>query len=235
MIFGDFIKAINQLSDPRFRSVFFRGIGLTLALLVGVYAIVLMVVQQIAGAEFITSLFGEVTWVGSLLGWTSILLMMFLSIFLMVPVASAITSLFLDEVANAVEDHHYPHLPPAERIGFYEGLKDTVNFLGVLIAANLVALILYLFLPFGAPLIFLALNGFLLGREYFQIAAMRRLGREGAREMRSRHMPEIWIAGALMAAPLTVPIINLLVPILGAATFTHLFHRLMAAEQRVGY
>jgi len=29
-----------------------------------------------------------------------------------------------------------------------------------------------------------------------------------------------------MAVPLTFPLINLIIPILGAATFTHLFHRL---------
>ena len=35
-----------------------------------------------------------------------------------------------------------------------------------------------------------------------------------------------WLAGTLMAAPLSIPLVNLLVPVLGVATFTHLFHRL---------
>ena len=30
----------------------------------------------------------------------------------------------------------------------------------------------------------------------------------------------------LMALPLSIPLVNLVIPILGAATFTHLFHRL---------
>ena len=70
------------------------------------------------------------------------------------------------------------------------------------------------------------MNGFLLGREYFTLAAIRRIGRQGARELRSRHAATIWLAGVLMAIPLTVPLLNLVVPILGAATFTHLFHML---------
>jgi len=37
---------------------------------------------------------------------------------------------------------------------------------------------------------------------------------------------QIWIAGTLMAAPLSIPLVNLLIPLLGAATFTHMFHRL---------
>mgnify|MGYP007061007021 CR=1 FL=1 len=72
------------------------------------------------------------------------------------------------------------------------------------------------------------LNGFLLGREYFMLVAMRRLGRPGAVQLRRRHPVAIWVAGTLMAAPLSVPVVNLLVPVLGAATFTHLFHRLNA-------
>jgi uncharacterized protein involved in cysteine biosynthesis len=79
--------------------------------------------------------------------------------------------------------------------------------------------------PF-APLVFWAVNGYLLGREYFQMAAMRRLGRDGAAALRRRHRGQIFAAGLLMAAPLSLPLVNLVVPVLGAATFTHLFHRL---------
>jgi uncharacterized protein involved in cysteine biosynthesis len=55
---------------------------------------------------------------------------------------------------------------------------------------------------------------------------MRRLGRAGARDLRRRHRATVWLAGALMAAPLSMPLVNLVIPVLGAATFTHLFHRL---------
>jgi len=82
------------------------------------------------------------------------------------------------------------------------------------------------FLPFAAPFIFYGLNGFLLGMEYFTLAAIRRVGRAKAREMRRRHLPTIWLAGILMALPLSVPLVNLLIPILGAATFTHIYHRI---------
>jgi uncharacterized protein involved in cysteine biosynthesis len=81
-------------------------------------------------------------------------------------------------------------------------------------------------LPFLALPIFFGLNGYLLGREYFQIAAMRRIGRENAKELRRKHSGKIWLAGCLMALPLSIPLVNLVIPILGAATFTHLFHRL---------
>jgi uncharacterized protein involved in cysteine biosynthesis len=139
--------------------------------------------------------------------------------------------MFLDDVADAVEAEHYPHLPPATHVPFGDALRDTVNFMGVLIGVNIVALVLYLmFAPF-APLIFWSVNGFLLGREYFTLAAIRRVGRTEAKRLRSKHGLTIWAAGFLMAIPLSVPLLNLMIPILGAATFTHLFHQLASGPR----
>jgi uncharacterized protein involved in cysteine biosynthesis len=228
MIFAAFLKSVGQIGDPRFRKVLLLGVGLTLALLVALYAGILWLVQRAFDDSTVLPFIGEVTWVGDLVSGASLILMIVLSVFLMVPVASAITSMFLDEVAQAVEDRHYPDLPPAHTVPFGEALRDTINFLGVILGANTAALILYLmFAPF-APLIFVALNGYLLGMEYFQLAAMRRVGRMAARDLRRKHRLTIWMAGILMALPLSVPIVNLLIPILGAATFTHVYHAIQA-------
>ena len=224
MIFTAFFKAVAQLPDPRFQSVLWRGIGLTIALLVGLYAGLLWLIAWLTAEPLTLPGVGEVTWLGDLLSWGSLGVVLLLSVFLMVPVASVITSLFLDEVAQAVEDKHFPALAPVPPIEFSEGLRDTVSFLGVLVSANLLALVVYAIFPFAAFFIFYALNGFLLGREYFQLVAMRRVGRAAAKEMRQAHSGKIWVAGCLMAVPLSFPLINLVIPILGAATFTHLYH-----------
>ena len=224
MIFDAFFKALAQAGDPRFRRVLFLGVALTLALLIAFTAGFVWLAGWLVGPEVSLPLIGEVTWLSGLASAGSFLLMMLLSVFLMVPVAPAFTSMFLDEVAQAVEDKHYTHLPRVPGTPFWDSLKDTVNFLGVLIGANLLALVLYLiFLPAG-PFIFWALNGFLLGREYFTLAAIRRVGEAEARRLRRRHMGTIWAAGTLMAIPLSVPLVNLLIPISGAATFTHIYH-----------
>ena len=214
------------MGDARFRSVLLQGIGLTLLLLVGASVLVFQLVQWVFPDVITLPWVGQITFAEDLLSWGSVLVMMVLSIFLMVPVASAFTGIFLDDVMDAVEAKHYPGLPVAPRTGIVEGIREAGGFLAVLIVANVAALAAYLiFAPF-APLIFYALNGFLLGREYFRMVALRRLGRAGARAEFRRHLPTVWIAGALMAVPLTIPVVNLLVPVLGAATFTHLFHRL---------
>lgn len=232
MIFSSFAKALAQTGDPRFRRVLFLGLALTIALLFAAYAAVLMLVSWLTGDAVTLPLVGEVRWLDDLLGWSSLIAMLAMSVFLMVPVASAITSLFLDDVAAAVEARHYPALPPVPRLPWMDVLRDTAAFLGILIGANLLALLLYAIFPFATIGIFWALNGFLLGREYFQLAAMRRLGRDGAARLRRRHWARIWIAGVLMAIPLSVPLLNLMIPIIGAATFTHLVHALRSDPAR---
>lgn len=228
MIFTSFFKALAQLGDPRFRRVLLLGVGLTIALLVASYAGFLWLLQWALGDGAELPLIGTVTWLDDLLGWSSLFLMIILSVFLMVPVASAITSMFLDEVASAVEDRHYPHLSEARKVPLWDAVRDTLNFLGVLIGANILALFAYALFPPAALFVFWGMNGYLLGMEYFQLAAMRRLGREKARAMRKRNRATIWMAGTFMAMPLSLPLINLLIPILGAATFTHIFHAIQA-------
>jgi len=226
MIFGCVAAAIGQMTDPRFRNVLLMGIGLTLVLLVAFAVFFVWIVGGFFGDQTTLPLIGEVTWVDNVASWGAALLVLVLSTFLMIPVASAITSMFLETVAQAVEDEHYPRLGPATPISYADSINDTLGFLAVLIVANIFALLLYvLFVP-AAAFIFWGLNGFLLGREYFTVAAMRRVGRKQAKTLRKRHRMTIWLTGIVMAIPLTVPILNLIVPILGAATFTHLFHRL---------
>lgn len=235
VIFQAFGLAVAQLSDARFRRVFMIGIGLSLVLLIGATAGFSWFIEWITPEEAWLPVLGEVKWLGDLLSWGAAFLLAFLSIFLMVPVASAITSMFLDDVADAVEGEHYPNLPPADRTSFGDALRDTVNFLGVLLAANLLAILLYLFFAPAAIFIFWGLNGFLLGREYYTMAAIRRVGRTRAKQLRRENFGTIWMAGILMAMPLSVPLLNLLIPILGAATFTHLFHLLPQGEENAQY
>ncbi|MEM8730904.1 MAG: EI24 domain-containing protein [Pseudomonadota bacterium] len=228
MIFQAFFKALGQLGDPRFRRVLVLGIGLTLLLLIVATAGVMTLIGWLTGDTMTLPIIGEVRWLNDLLSWGGLAVMILASVFLMIPVASAITSMFLDEVAQAVEDKYYPQLPPVPGTPLLEAIRDSVNYLGILIAANLLALILYAILSPLALFIFWGLNGYLLGMEYFQLAAMRRIGRAPAKAMRTRNRGTIWAAGTLMAIPLSIPILNLVIPILGAATFTHIFHAINA-------
>lgn len=231
MIFTDFGKALNQMFDARFLRVLGIGLALTVLLLFSVYGVFLMFLDWVTPDSF--TIFGrEVAWIDDLLSWASIALMALLSIFLMVPVASAFTGFFLEDIAAAVEERHYPELPPVPRLPWTEALTDSLGFFALLVVVNVLMLIAYLFTGPLIPVLFWAVNGFLLGREYYQMVAMRRIGRKAATASRRRHFGKIWFAGTLMAIPLSAPVINLFIPLLGVATFTHLFHRLEPGAAR---
>jgi uncharacterized protein involved in cysteine biosynthesis len=226
MIFASFFKALGQIGDPRFRRVMGLGVLLALALLAAVYAGFLVLINNFVPGTIDLIFVGPITGIEALLGWGSLFLMLGLSVFLMVPVASAFSGLFLEDIADAVEDRHYPGLPPVTPVRLGDSLVDSLNFLGLVIAANVLALVLYIFAGPFIPVVFWAVNGWLLGREYFTLVATRRIGRERAKALRAQNSGRIWLAGILMAAPLSVPLVNLVIPVLGVATFTHLFHRM---------
>ncbi|MEJ6394319.1 EI24 domain-containing protein [Gymnodinialimonas sp. 2305UL16-5] len=226
MIFTSFLKAVGQLSDSRFVSVLLRGIGLTILLLIGFYVLFVLAIGWLLPDSFTLPWIGEISWVDNVLTFAGIPLMLFLSVFLMVPVSAAFMGIFLDRVSDAVEDRHYPGLPPARALGLGEAMADVAKFLGVLTAVNLVALIFYLLFAPLAPILFWVVNGILLGREYGQMVALRRHDARGAAEFRKQNRATLFAAGVVMVVPMTIPVVNILVPILGAATFTHLYHAL---------
>ncbi len=223
---GDFLTAVGDLFRPRAMGVLLLGIALSIALLLAVYAGFVQLVDWTTPDVLTLPWVGEVHWVKDLLSWGSLAFMLVLSFFLMVPVASLFTGLFLETVAAGVEARHYPRLGPAQGASFVQGLQDSLNFLLLLIGANILALLGYVTLGPAAPLLFWGMNGYLLGREYFQMVALRRLPRGEANALRRKHWGQVWLAGVLMALPLSVPVLNFVVPVLAAASFTHLFHRL---------
>lgn len=202
-----------------------QGIALALGLLVAIYLCFLGVIEWWVPGQLALPFIGQIGGLGWAAGIGSAILMLAVSVFLMVPVASAFSTLFLEQVAEAVEAVHYPG-QPAHPLGFWEGLTEGAWLLVLMVVVNLVALALSFVLgPFG-PVLFWVVNGWLLGREYFLLAAMRHLKREEARALMARNIWTVWFAGTLMAAPLSLPLVSLVVPVLGAATFTHLFQRL---------
>ena len=114
MIFTDLVKSIVQFNDPKFRRVLWRGLWLTLALLITTCCLIAIGLNQLLQSPYVVSLIGEASLLGNLLNMGGVLSTFVLSIWLMGPIASTIISLFLDEVARAVEARHYPHLPEVQ-------------------------------------------------------------------------------------------------------------------------
>lgn len=206
------LRAFSQLGDPPVRRVLFRSVALSavaFALLwIGVAALLTR-----------TALF-EVGWLDTVTDVLGGLATLVLTWLLFPAVLSAIIGLFLEEVAGAVEERHYPDLGPARGIGFFAGLLVAVRFLLVLIVANLLLLALLL-VPPVFPFAFYAVNGYLLGREYLEMVALRRMSAREARDLRRRNRVALVVFGVASTLMLTVPLLNLVAPVAATAAMVH--------------
>ncbi len=224
-VIGDFLRAVSQVFDRRFTGVLLRSIVLTIGLLAAVTTGAVFLTGFLP-ASFDLPLIGEVDTPFAAARGLAVGAMLLLSAFLMFPVAALFVGLYLDRIVEAVEARHYPDLPPARPMPIHEAMRGALWFMCIVIAVNLVGLIFYLISGPLAPLIFWTVNGYLFGREYFELVALRRLQPNEMRALRRKNGFQIWLSGALMAIPLSVPIINLVVPVIGVATYTHTYHRL---------
>jgi len=222
----DLGRALAQLSDPRFLRVLIWSLALTVLALVVVFWLAVIGLGWVLPDSVSLPWIGPVGFLDDVAFWGAVGLMLVLSVVLMVPAAAAVVGFFLDNIAAAVEARYYPGLPAVTELGVGQQVLDSVKFFGLVVGANLLALVIYLTVPPLAPFVFWMVNGFLLGREYFQLVAMRRLGRDGAAALGRRYFWRIWVLGTAMVVPMSVPLLNLVVPIFGVAVFTHQFHRM---------
>ncbi len=233
MFLNDVSKALAQIFDPKFRGVLLKSLAITIAALAATVWLVNFALGFVPPISFTLPVIDqEVTFLDEAAQSVGFWFAVVASIFLMFPVAAVIVGFFLEEIADAVEAKHFPGLPAARDQGFKEIAVNAGQFLLALIGANILALIVYLVLMFTLPpfawLSFVVVNGYLLGREYFELVAMRRMPLDDVKALRQKYLGRIWMAGILMAAPLSIPFLNLLVPVIGVAAFTHTFHRLRA-------
>lgn len=144
-------------------------------------------------------------------------------VWLLFPAAlSATISLFLDSVAGHVERVYYPGLPPPRRQAIHEAVWNGLKLALVAIGLNILALPLY-FVPFLNFFVFYILNGYLLGREYFEAVALRRLSAGEVGELWRRDKGRLIVAGVVITLMLTIPFLNLVAPVVATAFMLHLF------------
>jgi CysZ protein len=211
-------KALGQFDDPRVHGIVWKSFAGALA----IFAVLAVLLWYVAG--WLVS--GLAQWIDWLAHAGTILLTLVLVWFLFPVAVTAIVGLFLEQVAEAVEARHYPNREAPLRQSFTAMLRSSLRFAAVAIVLNLALVPLYLLLLIVPPLylvVFYALNGYLLGREYFELVACRRLEERAADAMRRAHRGRLTLAGVVIAFMLTIPVFNLFAPIAATAFALHLF------------
>lgn len=212
--------SVGQLGDPAILRVLGKSalisLGIFVGLGVGLYFLLEAALQRYAG--------GDPQGFSALLAAAGILVAAWL---LFRVVALFVLQFFADEVIQAVESRHYPHASASLRqVPLREELANSLRSLGRTIGFNLLALPLaaaLLVTGVGTALVFWTVNALLLGREFQDMVWVRH--RRSGNEIAPIGAVTRFALGGLVAAMLLVPFVNLLAPVLGAASATHLVRR----------
>ncbi len=216
--------ALEDILSPPFRGVLGKALGLTLLLLAILWlALEWLLASWVATSwPWLNTIFEILAGIGLVIGLG----------FLVAPVAALFAGLFVDDIAEAVERTHYPSDAPGRPLPFGNSLLTSLRFLGIVLLVNAFALPLVLFVGFGV-LIFLFANAYLLGREYFELVALRHYDEETVRRLRARHSGQVFGAGLLIALFIAIPVVNLLAPLFATAFMVHLEKSIAEEERQV--
>lgn len=236
-------KALGQMGDPKLQKVFWKGVIGAIVAFILLYTVLWALLSQVVWTElpfYIGDLFawmGEYfdVFSGVFFGGTILIS----TYFLFPAVMIAVVGIFLDDVCAAVEGKHYPNLGEPRKVTIMDSLWNALKFVGIVVLVNIIALPFYVLTFWIAGLglvLYYVINGYLIGREFYELVAFRRMAPRDASKLRRAHRGQIMLAGAAVAFAMTIPILNILTPIIAAAMMVHIFMRLprraefMAAE-----
>lgn len=208
------VRAVSSLFTPGMLGVFLASLLVTLAVLGG---FVLGTSGVLVWAASHWGLSAYVPWLGS---FTSLMV----AWALFPGITPVIVSFFDMRITRLIEQHDYPAAPAPHEASFMPEFWHDVRFSLKALLLNIVVLPFYLFPGLGIVL-FYWLNGYLLGREYFVMAARRRMPVVEAEALRRKHSRAVLAGGVLLTLVATIPFVNLFAPFWGVAVMVHLYHR----------
>ncbi len=221
----DFQRALGDALQPEQRGAVLTSVALSLLLLAALW---LGITLFLASERLL-----DIPWLDGAIALLGSVAAVALAWLLFPAMTMLVLGFFLNGVLRRVERRHYPDLPPARSVRFGEAVTSALRIVILAVAINLVLLPLYMFPPINFFIYYL-LNGYLVGREYFDLVALRRLDGGGARAMWRWHRGRLVLAGAVMAILLSIPIVNLMAPVVAASFMLHVFEglrRRMAIER----
>lgn len=211
-----FELAILQLADPRLRSVVWQSLLLSLAVQLAMAGGAWWALQSFATFQW--------SWVNESIRWLGGGAVVVLALMLFPASFGIVISIFMERIADIVEGKHYPALGKAQGIPIWTGIWTGVVFLLALVALNIAMLPLYLLALFVAGLgivLFYGVNGWLTARMYYEQVALRRRTPAEVKAWRRANTGILWLTGIAIVFLGTIPILNLIVPVLGTAAMVH--------------
>ncbi len=234
---GAVAQALSQMFSPPFRSVLLKSIGLALILIViiGIGLHHLLAWLAGAGEGLAENVLGPgahapLALLAFILTIATSLGIIAGSVLLMPAVTALVASFFVDDIALEVEGSCYPGEPVGKPLPLLRAVIEGVRTALLAVVIYLAALPLLLFAGFGAILFFLC-TAYILGREYFELAAMRYRPVAEAKALRKLHAGTVFVTGLFLAGFVSIPLVNLATPLFGMALMVHMHKRLSDSKR----
>lgn len=217
-------RAMGMFLVPGTWGVIFLSIAITAISFIVLFAGAYWGIAQIPEAGW--TLFGwNWAWVDNVVEALAGLLLIILFIFLLIPVSAITLGFFVEVIANKVEDRWYGGRGQLREPSIGEILGVLVRFFFWVIVLNLLVLPLY-FIPLVNVVVYVVLNGFLVGREFFEMVALRHVPPLEVARLRRENKFTIFTAGAVTTLALSIPVVNFVAPVFGAALMVHVYKEL---------
>ena len=210
--------ALRQVLSPALRGILLKSLALALGLLVTIWFALTRLIQWFQSSHHISADYPILDTLAYFLAGAGLFVAL---AYIMPAVSILVAGFFLDDAAGIVERTDFPQDPPGRALPSGQAMLYAIRFAGLALLVNLVALIL-IFVPGVNLVAFFGANAYLLGREYFELAAGRFRPLPDARAMRRHHGLAVAAAGAMLAGLMVVPIVNLATPLFGVALMVHL-------------
>jgi uncharacterized protein involved in cysteine biosynthesis len=230
-------KALSDMLTPPFRAVLLKSVALAIALLVvlGIALFTLLDWLSGSGAAWIEGTAGSIAHTPLVvLGWVfafALGLGLFAgAIFVMPATTALVASFFADEIADHVEREHYPADQPGRALPLVPAILDGVRTALLSLLVYLCAAPFLLLAGAGVVMFFLA-TAYLLGREYFHLAAMRFHPVAEAKALRRANATTVFVAGLFIAAFVSIPVVNLATPLFATAFMVHVYKRVVGGSR----
>ena len=221
-----FTMAFYQIGNKSLRRVIWMALIGSIALFVFLWLVVGFVLFKIAIFAFdgFLGFFNTIfEWVINLFGASAVVVISWL---LFPSVVSLIVSFFLEDVVRIVEGDHYPHLSEPPSQDMRKLIVITAKFSVLASALNILVLPVYAILFFIAGpfnlFVYYALNGYLIGREFFELVAHRRADPDQVQQLRKAFPGQVYLAGVVIVFMMTIPVVNLIASVIAPIAMVHL-------------
>ena len=209
-----FAKTLESVTKASLPGLMLACAGLAVAVVIVLVTIITSLTAHLVNLE--------TGWLDSLVNWIVGGITGIAGWFMLPAFVVLIAGMFQERTIDRVERAYYPDEVRSQEPRLWPDLRHDIRFTLWALFLNMLILPLYLF---GIGFVVsIALNSYLLGREFFEGAAGYHQGKPEAKALGEQNRGTVYAGGLVITLMTLMPVVNLFVPILAIVWMVHVYH-----------